>query len=44
VQIEVPTHMNAAQRAKLEEFAKLCDESVHPLRKSFFEKARSLFT
>jgi molecular chaperone DnaJ len=44
VQIEVPTRLNAAQRAKLEEFAKLCDETVHPMRKSFFEKARSLFT
>jgi molecular chaperone DnaJ len=44
VQIEVPARLNAAQRAKLEEFAKLCDETVHPMRKSFFEKARSLFT
>jgi len=44
VQIEVPAHLNAAQRAKLEEFARLCDETVHPMRKSFFEKARSLFT
>jgi molecular chaperone DnaJ len=44
VQIEVPARLNAAQRAKLEEFAKLCDESVHPLGKSFLEKARSLFS
>ena len=40
VQIEVPAKLNAAQRAKLEEFAKLCDENVHPMGKSFFEKAK----
>jgi molecular chaperone DnaJ len=44
VQIEVPARLNAAQRAKLEEFAKVCDESVHPLGRSFFEKAKNLFT
>jgi molecular chaperone DnaJ len=44
VQIEVPARLNAAQRAKLEEFAKLCDENVHPMSKSFLEKARSLFS
>jgi molecular chaperone DnaJ len=43
VQIEIPAKLNAAQRAKLEEFAKLCDESVHPMSKSFLEKARNLF-
>jgi molecular chaperone DnaJ len=44
VQIEIPTRLNAAQRAKLEEFGKLCDESVHPMGKSFLDKARSLFS
>ena len=44
VQIEIPTRLNAAQRAKLEEFAKLCDEDVHPMGKSFLEKAKSLFS
>ena len=44
VQVEVPTHLNAGQRAKLEEFAKLCDETVHPISKGFFEKAKRLFT
>jgi molecular chaperone DnaJ len=44
VQIEVPAHLNAAQRAKLDEFAKLCDENVHPLSKSFLERAKSLFS
>jgi len=43
VQVEVPAKLNAAQRGKLEEFAKLCDESVHPLSQGFFEKARNLF-
>jgi molecular chaperone DnaJ len=43
VQIEVPARLNAAQRAKLDEFAKLCDENVHPLSKSFFERAKNLF-
>jgi molecular chaperone DnaJ len=44
VQIEIPTRLNAAQRAKLEEFAKLCDDNVHPMTKSFLEKAKSLFS
>jgi molecular chaperone DnaJ len=43
VQVEVPTRLNSDQRAKLEDFAKSCDEEVHPLSKSFFEKARRLF-
>jgi molecular chaperone DnaJ len=43
VTVEVPTHLNAAQRAKLEEFAALCDEKVNPIRRSFFEKARNFF-
>jgi molecular chaperone DnaJ len=43
VTVEVPTHLNGAQRAKLQEFAELCDSNVNPLSKSFFEKARSFF-
>lgn len=43
VLVEVPTRLNGAQRAKLEEFAGLCDESVNPQSKGFFEKARHLF-
>ena len=43
VHVEVPTHLNAAQRAKLQEFAELCDASVNPQTKSFFEKAKDLF-
>jgi len=41
--VEVPTHLNSAQRKKLEEFAELCDASVNPKIKSFFEKARGFF-
>ncbi len=43
VVVEVPTTLNNAQQAKLEEFADLCDETVNPRSKSFFEKARDLF-
>ena len=41
--VEVPTSLNSAQRAKLQEFAGLCDASVNPHHKSFFEKAKDLF-
>ena len=44
VTVEVPTKLNAAQKAKLKEFADLCDPSVNPMRESFFEKAKKLFT
>ena len=43
VQVEIPTRLNAAQKAKLEEFARLCDESVHPISKGFFDMAKRLF-
>jgi molecular chaperone DnaJ len=43
VAVEVPTHLNAAQRAKLQEFAELCDGNVNPISQSFFEKAKNLF-
>ena len=43
VQVEVPARLNAAQRDKLEEFARLCDENVHPISKGFFDKAKRLF-
>ena len=44
VQVEVPTRLNPEQKGKLEEFARLCDERVHPLSKSFFDRAKSLFS
>jgi molecular chaperone DnaJ len=44
VVVEVPTRMNAAQKAKLQEFADLCDANVNPMSKSFLERAKSFFT
>jgi molecular chaperone DnaJ len=43
VMVEVPTRLNAEQRAKLEEFAELCGEENTPLGKSFFERAKEFF-
>jgi molecular chaperone DnaJ len=43
VSVEVPTRLNSTQREKLEEFADLCDESVNPRARSFFERAKDFF-
>jgi molecular chaperone DnaJ len=43
INVEVPSHLTTAQKAKLQEFAESCDENVNPISKSFFEKAKSLF-
>jgi molecular chaperone DnaJ len=43
IQVEVPSHLSSAQRAKLEEFAALCSGTETPGVQSFFEKARRLF-
>ncbi len=43
INIEVPTHLSAAQKAKLQEFADLCSGQESPLSRSFFEKAKDLF-
>jgi molecular chaperone DnaJ len=44
VQVEVPTHLNAEQKHKLQEFAALCDgQGSMPLSQSFFEKAKKFF-
>lgn len=43
VQVEVPAHLNAAQKAKLNEFAALCDGKEAPLAQGFFEKAKKFF-
>ncbi|MBT3842846.1 MAG: molecular chaperone DnaJ, partial [Verrucomicrobia bacterium] len=42
--VEVPTRLNAEQKAKLTEFGELCDDRVNPIRGSFFEKAKKFFT
>jgi len=41
--VEVPTHLNAEQRRKLEDFANSCGEENTPMRKSFFERAKEFF-
>jgi len=41
--VEVPTKLNSEQRAKLQEFAAMCDAGVNPMAQSFFERAKSFF-
>jgi len=43
INVEVPTHLSAAQKAKLQEFAELCNGKESPISQGFFEKAKSLF-
>ena len=43
VQVEVPAHLSAEQRQKLQEFAALCDGKEMPLAQSFWEKAKKFF-
>ncbi len=43
VNIEVPTHLTPAQKAKLQEFAALCNGKESPITQNFFEKAKNLF-
>jgi molecular chaperone DnaJ len=43
INVEVPTHMTSAQKAKLQEFAELCNGKESPISHGFFEKAKSLF-
>ncbi len=43
VQVEVPAHLNAEQKAKLMEFASLCDGKEGPITQGFFQKARQFF-
>jgi molecular chaperone DnaJ len=43
INVEVPTHLSSAQKAKLEEYAQLCNGKESPLSQSFFEKAKKLF-
>lgn len=43
IHVEVPTHLSAAQKAKLQEFSELCNGKESPLSQSFFEKAKKLF-
>jgi molecular chaperone DnaJ len=43
IDVEVPTQLTAAQRAKLQEFADLCCGKENPKSQGFFEKAKGLF-
>lgn len=43
INVEVPTQLTHDQRTKLQQFAESCDESVNPISRSFFEKAKNLF-
>ena len=43
IDVEVPTQLTAAQRAKLQEFADLCSGKESPKSQGFFEKAKNLF-
>jgi molecular chaperone DnaJ len=43
VNVEVPTRLTPAQKAKLQEFSELCNGKESPLSESFFEKAKSFF-
>ena len=41
--VEVPTNLNSEQKEKLKEFAESCGDKVHPMKESFFEKAKRWF-
>lgn len=43
INVEVPTHLSAAQKAKLQEFADLCNGGESPSTQTVFEKAKKLF-
>ncbi|HKK17782.1 MAG TPA: molecular chaperone DnaJ [Opitutales bacterium] len=43
VQVEVPTKLNADQKAKLEEYAEACGDPANPVSESFVEKAKKIF-
>jgi molecular chaperone DnaJ len=43
IQVEVPARLTQEQKAKLQEFAALCDGREMPLTQSFFEKAKKFF-
>ena len=40
VQVEVPTKLNSAQKAKLEDYAEACGDPAHPVNKPFAQKAQ----
>jgi molecular chaperone DnaJ len=43
VQVEVPAHLTAEQRKKLEDYAIACGDADEPVGRNFFEKAKKFF-
>ncbi|MDP6685720.1 MAG: molecular chaperone DnaJ [Candidatus Omnitrophota bacterium] len=43
VVVETPSKLNAGQKSILMEFAKSCNEKVHPLSKSFMDSVKKIF-
>lgn len=43
-EVEVPTRLNAEQKSKLEEFARLCGDDNSPRHQSFYQRLKELFT
>jgi molecular chaperone DnaJ len=43
IQVEVPIRLTSEQKAKLREFAGLCDGKETPMSQSFFEKTKKFF-
>ena len=43
IQVEVPTRLTSEQKAKLREFAGLCNGNETPMAQSFLEKAKKFF-
>lgn len=44
VQVEVPTRLDAEQRAALEKFSELCGAHNSPIHKSFYDRLKDLFS
>ena len=43
INVEVPSQLSAPQKAKLEEFAELCNGKENPISQGFFERAKRFF-
>jgi len=41
--VEVPTHLNSEQRARLQAFADTADDSIYPRHKAFLKRAKKLW-
>lgn len=43
INVEVPTHLSAPQKTKLQEFAELCSGKESPISQGFLERAKRMF-